>query len=60
MVALAPPPDLAVTTTAPWIEVSAGRDVTLTANLERHNGFTARVPIAVMNLPLGVRSTTSD
>ena len=29
--------------------------MTLTVNLERHNGFTARVPITVMNLPLGVR-----
>jgi hypothetical protein len=55
VVALAPPPDLVVTTTARQIDVSAGHDVTLTVNLERHNGFTARVPIAVMNLPLGVR-----
>jgi hypothetical protein len=55
VVALAPAPDLVVTTTAPQIDVSAGHDVTLTVNLERHNGFTARVPIAVMNLPLGVR-----
>ena len=55
VVALAPAPDLVVTTTAPRLEVSAGHHVTLTVNLERHNGFTARVPIAVMNLPLGVR-----
>jgi hypothetical protein len=55
LVALAPAPDLVVTTTAQQIEVSAGQQVTLTVNLERHNGFTARVPITVMNLPHGVR-----
>jgi hypothetical protein len=55
LVALAPPPDLVVTTTAQQIDVSAGQQVTLTVNLERHNGFTGRVPISVMNLPHGVR-----
>ena len=55
VVALAPAPDLVVTTTAQQIEVSAGQHVSLTVNLERHNGFTARVPISVMNLPHGVR-----
>jgi hypothetical protein len=55
LVALAPPPDLVVTTTAQQIELTAGQSVALTINLERHNGFTARVPISVMNLPHGVR-----
>lgn len=55
VVALTPPPDLVVSTTAQQIEVSAGQEVTLTVNVERHNGFTGRVPIAVMNLPHGVR-----
>jgi hypothetical protein len=55
VVALAPSPDLVVTTTAQQIDVSPGKEVTLTVNIERHNGFTARVPISVMNLPHGVR-----
>ncbi len=55
VVALAPQPDLVVTTTAQQIEMSAGREVTLTINVERHNGFTGRVPVSVMNLPHGVR-----
>ena len=55
VVALAPKPDLVVTTTAQQVEVSPGQQVSLTVNLERHNGFTARVPISVMNLPHGVR-----
>jgi hypothetical protein len=55
LVALAPAPDLVVTTTAQQVDVSAGQQATLTVNLERHNGFTGRVPIAVMNLPHGVR-----
>ena len=55
VVALAPPPDLVVTTGAQQIEVAAGQQVALTVSIERHNGFTARVPISVMNLPHGVR-----
>ena len=55
VVALAPAPDLVVTTNAQRVELPAGQEVTLTVKVERHNGFTARVPIAVMNLPHGVR-----
>lgn len=55
VVALAPPPDLVVTTTTRRVEMSAGREVELTVNVERHNGFTGRVPLTVMNLPHGVR-----
>ncbi|MEO6237030.1 MAG: hypothetical protein ABIQ52_08525, partial [Vicinamibacterales bacterium] len=55
VVALAPGPDLVVTTGAQQIEVTAGQTVALTVAIERHNGFTARVPISVMNLPHGVR-----
>jgi hypothetical protein len=54
-VALAPRPDLVVTTGTRQIEVVAGQQVALTVAIERHNGFTARVPISVMNLPHGVR-----
>ena len=55
VVALAPSPDLVVTTGVQQIEVVAGQHVALTVSIERHNGFTARVPISVMNLPHGVR-----
>jgi hypothetical protein len=55
VVALAPKPDLVVTTDAARIEVAPGRDVKLTVSVERHNGFTGRVPVSVMNLPHGVR-----
>jgi hypothetical protein len=55
VVALAPPPDLVVTTNTQEIELSAGQEITLTVTVERYNGFTARVPISVMNLPHGVR-----
>jgi hypothetical protein len=55
VIALAPKPDLIVTTDANRIEVVPGKAVTLTVKVERHNGFTARVPISVMNLPHGVR-----
>ena len=54
-VALAPRPDLVVTTDAARVELPAGRQVSLTVTVERHNGFTGRVPVNVMNLPHGVR-----
>jgi hypothetical protein len=55
VIALAPKPDLVITTDAKRIELTSGREVTLTVNVERRNGFTGRVPISVMNLPHGVR-----
>jgi hypothetical protein len=55
VVALAPRPDLVVTTTTERMELAAGGEATLTVTVERHNGFTGRVPISVMNLPHGVR-----
>ena len=55
VLALAPRPDLVVTTGAQRLEVAAGQQVALTVAIERHNGFTARVPVSVLNLPHGVR-----
>jgi hypothetical protein len=55
VVALAPKPDLVVTTDAARIELPAGRQVSLTVTVERQNGFTGRVPVSVLNLPHGVR-----
>jgi hypothetical protein len=55
VIALAPEPDLVVTTSAERVELPAGGETTLTVNVDRRNGFTGRVPISVMNLPHGVR-----
>jgi hypothetical protein len=55
VVALAPGPDLLVTTTADRVELPAGGEVTMTVKVDRRNGFTGRVPVSVMNLPHGVR-----
>ena len=55
VIALAPQPDLVVTTSVERVELPAGGDVRLTVEVERRNGFTGRVPISVMNLPHGVR-----
>jgi hypothetical protein len=55
IVALTPPPDLVVTTSAPQVELVAGQQASLTVHVERRNGFTARVPVSVLNLPHGVR-----
>jgi hypothetical protein len=55
VIALAPQPDLVVTTSAERVELPSGGETTLTVTVDRRNGFTGRVPIAVMNLPHGVR-----
>ncbi|HEV3485617.1 MAG TPA: hypothetical protein VG106_09435, partial [Vicinamibacterales bacterium] len=55
VIALGRAPDLVVTTDARRIELAPGGQVSLTVTVERHNGFAARVPVSVMNLPHGVR-----
>ncbi len=55
VVALAPKPDLVVRTEAGTVNLVAGQSAAVTVKIERHNGFTGRVPISVMNLPHGVR-----
>lgn len=55
VIALAPKPDLVVKTDVDTVELTAGKSTTLTVQIERHNGFTGRVPISVLNMPHGVR-----
>lgn len=55
VVALAPAPDLVVTTDLDSVQLAAGGTTHLTVSVDRRNGFTGRVPIAVMNMPHGVR-----
>jgi hypothetical protein len=55
IVGLGPTPDLVVTTDASRIQLAPGGQVSVVVKVERHNGFTARVPVSVMNLPHGVR-----
>ena len=57
VVALAPAPDLTVTTDAERLELRPGQEVALTVRVQRHNGFSARVPLSVLNLPHGVEVT---
>jgi hypothetical protein len=55
VVALAPKPDLVVKTEGASVTLIAGQSAAITVKIERHNGFTGRIPISVMNLPHGVR-----
>jgi hypothetical protein len=55
VVALAPAPDLVVTTDLDAVQLPAGGMTHLTVRVDRRNGFTGRVPISVMNMPHGVR-----
>lgn len=55
VIALAPKPDLVVTADVDRVELTAGKSATLTVRVERQNGFAGRVPLAVLNLPHGVK-----
>jgi hypothetical protein len=49
------PGDLATTTDHAEVVLQPGREVKLSAKIERRNGFKGRVPIEVRGLPRGVR-----
>jgi hypothetical protein len=49
------PGDIMTTTELPEVTVRPGQQVTVTAHVERRNGFTGRIPLDVRGLPRGVR-----
>jgi len=49
------PGDLVTTTEQAEVTLEPGRQVRMTAKIERHNGFKGRVPLEVRGLPHGVR-----
>lgn len=55
LASITPAPDVTVTTEAKEVALEPGKEVTVTLNIERHNGFKGRVPCSVENLPPGVR-----
>lgn len=55
LASITPAPDVTVTTEAKEVAIEPGKEVTLTLNVARHNGFKGRVPCTVENLPPGVR-----
>src|SRR5579862_365645 len=55
LASITPAPDVTVTTPAKEVLLEPGKEVTVTLNVERHNGFTGRVPCDIANLPPGVR-----
>lgn len=55
LASITPAPDVTVTTEAKEVAIEPGKEVTVTLNVARHNGFTGRVPCMVENLPPGVR-----
>jgi hypothetical protein len=50
-----PPPDVVVSTASREISLEPGKEITVTLNITRQNGFKGRVPCNVENLPPGVR-----
>jgi hypothetical protein len=50
-----PSQDVVVTTDSKQVSLEPGKDVTVTLNVERRNGFKGRVPCLVENLPPGIR-----
>lgn len=55
LASITPAPDVSVTTEAKEVAVESGKEVTVTLNVTRHNGFKGRVPCMIENLPPGVR-----
>ncbi|HEY2466487.1 MAG TPA: hypothetical protein VGI45_01435 [Terracidiphilus sp.] len=55
LASITPAPDVTVTTEAKEVALEPGKEVTVTLNIARHNGFAGRVPCLVENLPPGVR-----
>lgn len=55
LASITPPPDVSVTTEAKDVTLEPGKEVTVTLNIARHNGFAGRVPCSIENLPPGVR-----
>lgn len=55
LASITPAPDVTVTTEAKDVTIEPGKEVTVTLNVARHNGFKGRVPCMIENLPPGVR-----
>ena len=55
LASITPTPDVTVTTEEKEVALEPGKEVTVTLNIARHNGFTGRVPCSIENLPPGVR-----
>ncbi|MDA1315238.1 MAG: hypothetical protein O2968_18045 [Acidobacteria bacterium] len=56
-IALSEPADLEVEVESEEVELEAGAKTTVVVRITRRNGFEGRVPIAIDNLPFGVRVT---
>jgi hypothetical protein len=59
VVSVMPPPDVVVAARPQQVELEAGKEVTVTLQVDRKNGFKGRVPCAVANLPPGVTVVNS-
>lgn len=55
LASITPAPDVSVATEAKEVALEPGKEVTVTLDIARHNGFTGRVPCLIENLPPGVR-----
>lgn len=55
LASVTPAPDVTVSTDVKAVALEPGKEVKVTLNIERHNGFAGRVPCSIENLPPGVR-----
>ena len=56
-IALGQPADIEVTVDTPEVALEAGTTTKVAVTIKRRNGFAGRVPVAILNLPFGVRVT---
>jgi len=55
LISLMPQPDVVMTAETKVVEIEAGKQAKITVSVDRRNDFHGRVPVAVMNLPPGVK-----
>ncbi|HZP81165.1 MAG TPA: PPC domain-containing protein [Chthonomonadaceae bacterium] len=60
MIAVAPPPDMTVTATPDHLTLAPGKTVEIKVKIARKEGFTAKVPLALLGLPAGITATTPE
>jgi hypothetical protein len=55
LISLMPKPDVVMTAETKVVDIERGKQAEITVSIDRQNDFHGRVPVAVMNLPPGVK-----
>lgn len=59
-IAVTPPPDMTVTAAPDHLTLAPGKTVEIKVKIARKEGFTAKVPLALLGLPAGITATLPE